>query len=446
MAIHPPGEALVTAALILVAAFLVLLVLGVPLAVALGLSGALLIGLEGLGLLAFPTNVYAGIAKYPLLAIPMFILAGLIFERSGVALRLVRFVSALLGEWPGSLAVVAVLVCALLGGISGSGPADAAAVAAVLVPIMWQHGYPKAFSAALIACAGAMAIVIPPSVAFIIYSVLVPSASVPALFAAGLIPGLLATLALLVPAIWLSRRHGFGIVSVSDGKASETTTQASLWRNFREAIWGLLAPIVILGGMRAGLFTPSEAAVVAVFYGLVVGMVIYRSLRWRDVWQLLAEAGEISGVVLLIIGLASVFAWAGSTLGAFDAMARSLAELHAESWVILLLVNALLLLAGMFLDAVSIYLILLPLLEPLAQQLGWNLVWFGVVMTLNLAIGQATPPMAINLMVTAKIAGVPIESTIRWVIWPIMALLVALLLVMTFPALTLWLPRQLGYL
>lgn len=445
-----PGAAFVTAALVLLAVFLLLLLLGIPLAVALGLSGALLIGLEGLGLLAVPTNVYAGIAKYPLLAIPMFILAGLIFERSGVALRLVRFISALVGEWRGSLAAVAVLVCALLGGISGSGPADAAAVATVLIPTMWKHGYPKPFSAALIAAAGSMAIVIPPSVAFILYSVLVPSATVPALFAAGLIPGLLASLALLAPAIWLSRRHGFGTALVAAGVGANGIAEAnaplSLWREFREAVWGLLAPVVILGGMRSGLFTPSEAAVVAVAYGLLVGLAIYRTLRWRDVAQLLAEAGEISGVVLMIIGLASVFAWAGSTLGAFDAIARQLATLHAESWVILLLVNGLLLVAGMFLDAVSVYLILLPLLEPLARHLGWDLVWFGVVMTLNLAIGQATPPMAINLMVTARIAGVSIESTIRWVLWPIAALLVALLLVMAFPELSLWLPRHLGYL
>ncbi len=432
-----------SAALILLAAFLVLLFLGVPLAVALGLAGTLLIGLEGLGLLAVPTNVYAGIAKYPLLAIPMFILAGLIFERSGVALRLVRFIAALVGEWPGSLAVVAVLVCALLGGISGSGPADAAAVAAVLIPTMWKHGYPKPFSAALIAAAGSMAIVIPPSVAFIIYSVLVPGATVPALFAAGLLPGLLTSLALLAPAVWLSRRHGFG--TLTPGR-SPTGRGELLWASFREAIWGLLAPVVILGGMRTGLFTPSEAAVVAVFYGLLVGLAIYRTLRWGDVWRLLAEAGEISGVVLMIIGLASVFAWAGSTLGAFDTLARELAGLHAEGWVVLLLVNGLLLLAGMFLDAVSIYLILLPLLEPLARQLGWDLVWFGVVMTLNLAIGQATPPMAINLMVTARIAGVSMESTIRWVLWPLAAMLGALLLVMAFPELALWLPRRLGYL
>lgn len=436
-----------TIALILPVIFLLLLALGVPLAVALGLSGSLLIGLQGLGLLAVPTNVYAGIAKYPLLAIPMFILAGLIFERSGVALRLVNFIGALVGEWRGSLAVVAVLVCALLGGISGSGPADAAAVATVMLPTMWKHGYPKPFSAALIAAAGSMAIVIPPSVGFIIYSVLAPSASVPALFAAGLLPGLLTSLLLMIPAVWLSQRHGFGAA----GQCTLTPDSSGrgrgklLWNSFQEAIWGLLAPVVILGGMRTGLFTPTEAAVVAVVYGLLVGLAIYRTLHWRDVWRLLAEAGEISGVVLMIIGLASVFAWAGSTLGAFDTLARGLAGLHTESWIVLLLVNGLLLLAGMFLDAVSIYLILLPLLEPLARQLGWDLVWFGVVMTLNLAIGQATPPMAINLMVTASIAGISMESTIRWVLWFIAAMLIALLLVMFVPELTLWLPHRLGY-
>jgi C4-dicarboxylate transporter DctM subunit len=218
-----------------------------------------------------------------------------------------------------------------------------------------------------------------------------------------------------------------------------------VWQAFKGAVWGLLAPVIILGGMRSGAFTPTEAAVVAVAYGAVVGIAIYRTLSWRDLYDVLAEAAEISAVVMLIIGLASVFAYAGNTLGAFDRLAQGILGLGVSSWAVLVLVNLMLLVAGMFLDAVSIYLITLPLLLPLIAAYQWDPVWFGVVMTMNLAIGQFTPPLAVNLMVTGTVAGVPMEATVRWVIWLVAAMVGALLLVMAVPDLALWLPRRLGY-
>jgi tripartite ATP-independent transporter DctM subunit len=387
--------------------------------------------------MSVPTNVYAGIAKYPLLAIPVFILAGLIFERAGVAARLVSFAASIVGERHGGLAVVAILVCMVLGGISGSGPADAAAVATVMIPSMAKAGYPREFSSALIAAAGCTAILIPPSVAFIVYSVLVPQASVPALFAAGLIPGALAGISLVLPVLFLAHRHGFG--------RAVTGPRPPFWHSFKSAIWGLIAPVVILGGMRTGAFTPTEAAVVAVFYGLVVGVFVYRTLTWRTLYELLAESAELSAIVLLIIALAGVFAWAGATLGAFDQAARLLVSFASGEVTALLLLNVILLILGMFLDAVSIFLILLPLLVPVALAFKWDLVWFGVMVTMNLAVGQFTPPMAVNLMVTTRIAGVTMESTVRWVIWLVGAMVVALALVTFVPEITLWLPRSLGY-
>jgi tripartite ATP-independent transporter DctM subunit len=422
----------------LIGIFLLALLAGLPLAVGLGVASIAVLALAGFDQLAVPTNIYAGIAKYPLLAIPMFILAGMIFERSGVAERLVRFVTAIVGEWTGSLAVVAILVSMLLGGISGSGPADAAAVAAVMLPSMIQRGYPRGFSAGLIAASGSTAIVIPPSVAFIIYSVMVPAATVPALFAAGLFPGLIAAACLLVPAIVISRRHGYG----RDFKAE----RPPLLRSLVDAVWGLLAPVIILGGLRAGIFTPTEAAVVAVAYGVFVGMVIYRSITFKGLFRLFVEAGELSAVVLMIIGIASVFAWAGNTLGVFDGAAKALVEMHSSEWLMLLSINVLLLIAGMFLDAVSIFLILLPLLVPIATAMGWDLVWFGVMMTINLAIGQFTPPMAISLMITSRIAGVGMQETFRTVIWLMVAMLSGLAIMIAFPQIALWLPGRLGYL
>lgn len=424
---------------LLFAAFLLLMFAGVPLGVAMGLAGTAVVYFADLGLMSLPTSVYTGIAKYPLLAIPVFVLAGMVFERSGVALRLVRFAVAIVGERCGGLALAAILVCMVLGGISGSGPADAAAVATVMIPGMVRAGYPAAFSASVIAAAGSTAILIPPSIAFILYSVLVPEASVPALFAAGLIPGLLAGLALMLPSWWLSRRHGFGTAAVS-------ASRVSFFQAFKDAIWGLLAPVLILGGMRSGAFTPTEAAVVAVFYGLFVGLVIYRTLDWQAIYDVLAESAEVSGVILLIIALASVFAWAGSTLGAFEALGELLIGISSNETIVLLAVTVLLLIAGMFLDAVSILFIFVPFLLPVLAHFKWDAVWFGVILTMNMAIGQFTPPMAINLMVTSRIAGVHIEETVPWVLWLVGAMSTALLLVTFIPELALAVPRALGYL
>lgn len=423
--------------LILFAGFALLLLIGAPLAIALGITGTAVILIEGLGIMAVPTNAYNGIAKYPLLALPVFVLAGMMFERAGVALRIVRFASAIVGKRRGGQGVVAILVCMFLGGISGSGPADAAAVAMVMIPAMFKQGYPKAFSATLIAAAGSTAILIPPSIALIVYSVLVPAASVPALFAGGMLPGVLAGLALIVPTLYLSRKNGWG-------NASDEETPR-LWDSFKEAVWGLLAPVVILGGMRTGMFTPTEAAVVAAFYGLFVGVFVYRTLDLRKVYQVLVESAEISAVVLIIISLAGVFAHAGSTLGAFDAFAKLLLGFTGNEALMLVMITVMLLIAGMLLDAVSIFLVFLPILVPIMLTYGWDPVWFGVLITMNMAIGQFTPPMAVNLMVTTRIAGVSMESTVRWALWMVVAMLLAMTLVMVFPQLVLWLPRLLGY-
>lgn len=418
--------------------FVVLMFSGVPLAVAMGLAGTAVVAATGLGMLSLPTNVYTGIAKYPLMAIPVFVIAGLIFERAGVATTIVRFASSVVGQRQGGLAMVAILVAMILGGISGSGPADSAAVGAVMLPSMVKAGYPKEFTAGVIAAAGSTDILIPPSIAFVVYSLLVPQASVPALFAAGMIPGILSGATLMLVAWWLSKRHGF--------EQPTGEPRPPFWKSLREAGWGLAAPVIILGGMRSGYFTPTEAAVVAVFYGFFVGMVVYRSLTWRAVYDVLVESAEIASVILTVVALASVFAWASNTLGTFDHLAKAMLGAGLPEIAMLISIQVLLLIAGMFLDAISIYFIFLPLLIPIAMHFDWNLVWFGVVITMNMALGQFHPPLGVNLMVTCRMAGVSMESTIPWVLWMVAAMAGTMFLVTFVPELALWLPRSLGYL
>ncbi|MBP0462779.1 TRAP transporter large permease [Roseomonas sp. PWR1] len=422
---------------VLFALFTLMLLGAVPIAIALGLAGAAAIVLADQSLFAMPTNVYAGIAKYPLIAIPMFVLVGSVFDRTGVALRLVRFATALVGAGRGALASVAVLVAMVIGGISGSGPATSAAVGQVVTRSMVADGYPRPFIAATVGAAAATDILIPPSIAFIIYAVLVPGVSVPAIFMAGMFPGILAGLAIIVPIVVISMIKDFG------GKA-RAEERLRVWQTFKEAIWGLMAPVVILGAMRSGFVTPTEAAVLAVAYGLFVGFVVYRSLTLRDVYEMLVEAGELSAIILIVVALASVFAWSTSTLGIVQPIAAWVVGLGLGEYGTIGLLMLVLIVIGMFLDGVSTFLILLPVLIPIANSFNWDLTWFGVILTMKIAIGQFTPPMAVNLMVSCRIAGVSMESTIPWVVWMILAMFVALALVVVFPDIALWLPRVMG--
>ncbi len=417
--------------------FFILLLAGTPIAIAFGVPSFLLIWYGDLGVPVIAPNFFAGIAKFPLLAIPLFVLAGYILERCGISGRIIHFANLLVGRRRGGLTIVAIGVCVFFGGVSGSGPADSAAIGAILIPAMYAQGYSRGYSAALIAAAGSTAIIVPPSIALIIYGA-ITSTSVPALFAAGAVPGFLAGMSLLLPAILIARKEGYG--SPREGEQDET----SLLTAFREAFWGLLAPIIILGGLYGGIFTPTEAAVVAVFYSLLLGTVIYRSLTLKTIYTILVDASETSAVVMLIVAFAGLFSWAGSTIGILDSLAVNLMAVSDNQWIVLLVINLLIFIGGMLIDAISIFYIFLPIFMPIIQHFGWDPVWFGVVMTLNLAIGQFTPPVAVNLYVTTQLADIRLEETFR-AVWPmVLAMAAALVVVALFPSLSLVIPNFFG--
>ncbi len=418
----------------LLIAFVIPLIFRVPIAISLGLS-ALLVGWwwdMGIDMLSY--NFFAGIAKVPLLAIPFFILAGFIMERAGIAARIVTLVETLVGNMTGGLAIATVAVATFWGAVSGSGPATVAALGLILIPAMVKSGYDKPFAAATVSVTSGLAIVIPPSIAFIVYGG-IADVSVPALFAAGFFPGIVVALFLMGSVLITSHRKGY------HGKPRSMPISKAL----REAFWGVMTPVVILGGIYGGVFTPTEAAAVAIFYGLFVGIFIYRTInKFSILVDVLVESVKATSVIMFVVTCAGLYAWVASTVGLVERGASVLLSLSENPMVLLLLINIILFIAGMLLDAISIYYVLLPFLLPIMAHFGWDPVWFGVMMTINLALGQITPPVAVNLYVGAKISNLTMEEITPPVLPMLFAAALALTVIVLFPDITLFLPRMLG--
>jgi C4-dicarboxylate transporter DctM subunit len=299
---------------------------------------------------------------------------------------------------------------------------------------MAEAGYDKAFATAVVSVASGLAIVIPPSIAFIVYGDIMQE-SVGAIFAAGVIPGIIIAIFLCFFVYFISRKHGY--------RGQPRGNRAVVLKSLRDAFWGLLTPVIILGGIYGGVFTPTEAASVAIFYGLFVGIFIYRSLTFRVFYDILKDTVEATAVVMLVVTCAGLYGWLGATVGIIDRIAKTLLGISENPAVILLTINVILLFAGMLLDAISIMYIFLPILIPVIRHFGWNPIWFGVIMTINLAIGQVTPPVAVNLFVGARISGLTMEQIARPAIPLVIASILALAVLCVFPALTVFLPKML---
>ncbi len=421
-------------AAILFIAFALLLILGAPIAVCLGSSSVLAMLVEGAGrpldtiMSSVPFLFSASSSKFVLLAIPFFILAGNIMEKAGISERLINLAEACVGHVKGGLAIVCVIVACFFAAISGSGPATVAALGLVLIPGMIKSGYSPAFSAALMGCAGAIGVIIPPSITFVVFGSIADT-SIGDLFKAGVIPGLIMGAGLIITALLVGRKM--------DLKRRPKASGAQRWKAFRDAFWGLLMPSSILGGIYGGIFTPTEAAAVAVVYGLVIGMFVYRTVKLKDLKNILIDSASTTATIMFITACASLFAYVLTRARLDVAISNGLIDLtNGSAFVFFIIVNILLLIAGCFLDSTSALYIFTPLFVPVAQALGVDMIHLGVVMIVNLAIGLFTPPVGVNLYVACRIGDIKIEDISKGIIPCLVAELIVLLLVTYIPAIS----------
>ncbi len=422
--------------LVISLAFLVLMALGVPIGTCLGIAAVVTIINFDLGIEMLGINFSSGIASFPLLAIPFFVLAGVILQKAGLAATIARFFELLVGKMVGGLAMVAVFTCMFWGALSGSGPATTAAVGLILLAPMIRHGYDKSFAGATIANSSDLSIIIPPSIAFIIYGN-ITSVSVSALFVAGIIPGLLTGVGTLIVAYVVSRRRGY------KGLEKRGTPKEILIA-LKDSIWAILTPVIILGGIYAGIFTPTEAAVVAVFYSLFVAAFVYRSISWRDLIRILVDASVTSSVIMFLVVFAGIFTWAASVIGIIDLTANAIIKISPNAVVMIILVNLLLLALGMILDAISISYLIMPILIPVLTAFGIDPLWYGVIFISALAIGQATPPVGVNLFTAANLIKGDVDSVAKQAIPFVLMDVIVLIILSLFPILSMYLPVKAG--
>nr|WP_321328821.1 TRAP transporter large permease [Alcaligenes faecalis] len=421
---------------IMLVSMLLFFVLTVPVAIAVGLANMAGVAWEGrMTFLVIAQQLYAALDKYPLVAVPFFILAGNLMESGGMSNRMVEFAKSLVGGVQGGLACSCVLTCMIFAAVAGSSVATTFAVGAILIPAMVRHGYPAPFAASLQASAAELGVIIPPSIPMILFAVSTDT-SVGELFVAGIGPGLLIGGALMIY-VWLyARRHGLGL---QDGVG-----RLRVWTAFRQAWLALLMPVIILGGIYGGIFTPTEASAVAVVYALIVSMFIYRSVKWGDLSKVLHRSVVSTAVIMFIIANAGVFGFLLNRTGIPAAMGIWLGELFSSPMMFLLGMNVALFVVGMFVETSASIVVLAPLLLPVAVQFGIDPAHFGIIMVVNLALGMVTPPFGVNLFAACSVAGISLEKLIRPLLPFVVVILACLMLISYVPEVSLW-ARDLVY-
>ncbi|MCX8087072.1 MAG: TRAP transporter large permease subunit [Rhodocyclaceae bacterium] len=413
-----------------------LMLTGMPVSIALGLTVLIfLFGFTQVPLESVALKLFTGIEKFEIMAIPFFILAGNFLTHGGVARRMIAFATAMVGHFRGGLGMSSVFACALFAAVSGSSPATVVAIGSIMLPAMVKAGYPKPFGIGVVASAGALGILIPPSIVMVMYAVTTNS-SIGALFMAGVIPGLLLALMLGFTTWWRARQGDY------------PRERRHAWRErfaaLRESIWGLLLIVVVIGGIYSGLFTPTEAAAMSAVYAFIIAVFVYKDLRLRDVPKVLLNSANMSAMLLYIITNAVLFSFILTSEQIPQAIANWLIESGIGTIGFLLAVNVLLLVMGSFMEPSSIILITAPILFPIAMKLGIDPIHFGVMITVNMEIGMITPPVGLNLYVASGIGKMGLTECNK-AVWPwLFTMLVFLVLITYVPAISTWLPRTLG--
>lgn len=409
-----------------------LMMASVPVGISLGISTLVTMVLTtNLNVITIPQYCFRGLDSFPLMAIPFFMLAGNLMKFGGLSEKLINLSNSLVRGFKGGLGHVTVLASMFFAALSGSAPATVMAIGSNVIPQMEKHGYDRGYATALSSTAGTIGVIIPPSIPFVIYGV-VSGASISDLFIAGIIPGILIGVVLMVVNYIYARKYGYG----GEGRAS----LREFLHELKDAIWALLVPVIILGGIYGGIFTPTESAVVAVVYTLIIGFVVYKELTWKKVWDAFMETGALNGTTTFMVGLSMSFAAYLTLAGIPSAVGQAILSLDAGPVVILLLINVVLLIVGCFVDNISSTIILTPILLPIAQGVGMTAVQFGIVMTVNLAIGFITPPYGVNLFYGSAIGKVSIEELSKKILPFIAAMILCLLLLTFIEPISMWLP------
>ena len=423
--------------IVLAFTFVVSLLIGVPIAVSIGLAAFVGLIVNNMPLTYIAKAAYTSVDSFSVIAIPMFILSGAIMESGGLTRRLIDFSRAVVGGATGGLATVTVVACTLFGAISGSGPATTAAIGSILIPAMIKENYHREFAGGISACSGGIAVVIPPSILMIMYGITAEE-SITGLFIAGVFPGILLAVFLILAVFFVSKKRGYA-------GASEERSLRNVLKAAYNAKWALLAPVVILGGIYGGVFTVTEASIVAVLYALFVGFLVYRDLNWRRFIDSLVFTSRVSGTLFIVLVTGMIF---GRLLTIFQ-IPQAVSEFliaHIHNPVLLvLLIDALLLFIGMWMESITQIIILTPLLLPAVVNLGIHPIQFGIMFTIACEIGYETPPLGVNLFVASEIAGTTIERISKEAAFLALAEIAALVLVSLIPQISLFLPRLLGY-
>lgn len=433
------NTALVSGLIILVV-LVILLLAGVPIAVALGISSvcAILPVMDvDIAVLTGAQRIFSGISVFSLLAIPFFILAGNIMNKGGIAIRLINLAKVITGRTPGALAQTNILANMIFGAISGSGTAAASAMGSIIGPIEKEEGYDPSFSAAANIATAPTGLLIPPSNVMITFSLVSGGTSVAALFMAGYIPGILWGLACMIVVFFIAKKRGY--------RSTTSFTAKEKWTIFVQALPCLLLIIIVIGGIIGGIFTATEGSVVAVVYSLVLSLFGYKSIKVKDIPQLLKESAEMTGIIIFLIGVSSIMSWVMAFTNIPALVSSALLAISDSKIVILLMINIILLIVGTFMDMTPACLIFTPIFLPVCQALGMNTVHFGIMMIFNLCIGTITPPVGTTLFVGVKVGGVKLESVIRQLLIYFAAIFVVLMLVTYIPQLSLFLPGLMGY-